>query len=92
MFYLDKLDTVILQLTSTDVSLVCLDTVYEGILEGLEWVLGFPYVGGCLSFLIGFCCGGCVCCLVVGFGLVVVWGFFPHLPIYLGLYDLKFAK
>lgn len=36
MFYPGKLNAIVLQLVYVGVSLVCLDTVFEGMLESLE--------------------------------------------------------
>lgn len=73
MFYLDKLNAIILRLVYTNVSLLRLDTVFEGMLECLEQ--GSRRGGGFGVF-------GGMCGLVVLFWF---FGFFSplHLPIFL---------
>lgn len=53
MFYRDKLNAIVLQLVDIGVSLVCLDTVFEGVLECVGWgvCLGFSGQGGRIFFL-----------------------------------------
>lgn len=52
MFYRDKLNAIVLQLVYIGVSLVCLDTVFEGVLECVGWgvCLGFFGQGGRVFF------------------------------------------
>lgn len=72
MFYLDRLHAIILQLVYIDVSLLCLDTVFEGMLECLEW--GF-FGGVFLGFFGEYVVFGFLSCVVGGGGC--------HLPIFL---------